>query len=185
MCTLVVSPGQESTYKVNAPIIPTYPAVVCTMKRAQEVASSQMKGRQCAHCNLSTLLYYRSAPGLYYLLAQTQLQYIYCTLKSLDGIWEMSSLAGLINHQAWYFDWLMVNQGLYFLVYTILIMMLSPASVVWKKTLCQIYNNAVRLSQASSGHGSMTTSSTYAASASCLSLSVILPFLSLVQRNTF
>lgn len=52
------------------------------------MASSQMKGRQCAHCNLSTLLHYGSAPGLYCLLAQTQLKYIYCTLKSLDGIWE-------------------------------------------------------------------------------------------------
>lgn len=71
---------------MNAPIIPTYPAVVCIMKRAQEVASSQMKGGQCAHCNLSTLLHYGSAPGLYCLLAQTQLQYTYCTLKSLDGI---------------------------------------------------------------------------------------------------
>lgn len=89
------------------------------MKRAQEVASSQMKGGQCAHFNLSTLLHYGSAPRLYYLLAQTQLQYAYCTLKSLNGIWEVSSLAGLINHQAWYFYWLMVNQGLYFLVYTI------------------------------------------------------------------
>lgn len=120
---------------MNAPIIPTYPAVVCIVKRAQEVASSQMKGGQCAHFNLSTLLHYGSAPRLYYLLAQTQLQYIYCTLKSLDGIWEVSSLAGLINHQAWYFYWLMVNQGLYFLVYTILFMMLSPPSVAWKKIL--------------------------------------------------
>lgn len=71
---------------MNAPIIPTYPAVVCIMKRAQEVASSQMKGGQCAHCNLSTLLHYGSAPRLYCLLAQTQLQYTYCTLKSLDDI---------------------------------------------------------------------------------------------------
>lgn len=85
--TLVVSPGQESTYKVNALIIPTYPVVVCIMKRAPGVASSQMKGGQGAHCNLSTLLHYGSVPGLYCLLAQTQLQYIYCTLKSLGGFW--------------------------------------------------------------------------------------------------
>lgn len=105
------------------------------MKRAQEVASSQMKGGQCAHFHLSTLLHYGSAPRLYCWLAQTQLQYIYCSLKSLDGIWEVSSLAGLINQQDWYFYWLMINQGLYFLVYTNLYMMLSPASVAWKKTL--------------------------------------------------
>jgi len=67
--TLVASSGQERTYEVNAPVIPTCPALVCVTERAREVDSSQMKGGRCTYRSLSTLLHYGPAPGLYYSLA--------------------------------------------------------------------------------------------------------------------